>query len=87
MKKRKPVLFIDDKQASNQAISLFKQKNIDFVLYNIENFESCCGDLPTTTAPSVFAPEGVFKGIDGIKFYLSLENKNDQSLPSESAFW
>jgi hypothetical protein len=65
---RKPVLLIDDSQESSTAIELFLQTGQICVEYHIRKFEeSCCGELPTTRAPSVIAPEGVFKGLDGVR--------------------
>ena len=87
MRKRKPVLLIDDKEESRTAMQLLSTKNIEFVEYHIKKFEeSCCGDLPTTRAPSIFAPEGVFKGLDGIRQYLSIEKKQEEN-ENESAYW
>ena len=86
MAKRKPVLFIDDSANSQEAIRLFDQSRIDYVKYHIGKFEeSCCGELPTTKTPSVFAPEGVFKGLDGVRDYLSTQH--DYENLSESAYW
>jgi len=66
--KRKLVLIIDDKPDSLKAKDLLRQKEIEFVEYDIRKFaESCCGDLPTTESPSVFAPEGVFRGLRGVE--------------------
>ena len=48
--------------------------------------ESCCGELPTTRAPSLLAPEGIFKELEGIIKYVSLD-KQDFSPLSESAYW
>ena len=82
---RKPVLLIDDSQESAAAIKLFQQSSQEYVEYHIKKFEeSCCGEIPTTRAPSVFAPEGVFKGLEGVRNYLALE-KNPET--SESAYW
>jgi hypothetical protein len=82
---RKPILLIDDASDSLEAIRLFKQSGQVYVEYHIRNFEeSCCGELPTTRAPSVFAPEGVFKGLEGIKDYLAIEKLPDTG---ESAYW
>ena len=68
VKKRKPVLFIDDGKESNDAVQLFEKERISHVTYHIKKFEeSCCGEVPTTITPSVFAPDGVFKGFEGIK--------------------
>jgi hypothetical protein len=92
MKKRKPVLIIDDSSDSLKAMDLLKEKGIEFVEYDIRKFaESCCGDLPTTKAPSVFAPEGVFKGLSGVEEYITsvLASVAKEAIPreSESAYW
>jgi hypothetical protein len=73
MKKRKPVLIVDESPDSLKAADLLRKRNIKFVEYNIRKFADscCCGDLPTTKAPSVFAPEGVFKGLSGVREYAS----------------
>jgi hypothetical protein len=91
MKKRKPVLIIDDSPASLKAIEILRKRKIEFVEYDIRKFaESCCGDLPTTKAPSVFAPEGVFKGLSGVEEYIAsaaaLAKKGTLS-ESESIYW
>jgi hypothetical protein len=94
MKKRKPVLIVDDNPDSIKAINLLRERDVEFVEYDIRKFaESCCGDLPTTKAPSVFAPEGVFKGLSGVKEYVTsvvvvaaAAKKATQS-ESESAYW
>jgi hypothetical protein len=71
MKRRKPVLIVDDGSDSLKAVNLLREKGIEFVPYDIKKFaESCCGDLPTTKAPSVFASEGVFKGLSGVVDYV-----------------
>lgn len=90
MKKRKPVLFIDDKEESKKAVDLFIQEKIDYVEYHIKKFEeSCCGEVPTTITPSVFAPEGVYKELTGIRRYIDFRKKNPnyENEESESAFW
>ena len=86
-----PVLIVDDGSDSLKAIDLLRENDVEFVEYDIRKFaESCCGDLPTTKAPSVFAPEGVFKGLSGVEEYLtsvvSAAKKAIQS-ESESAYW
>ena len=92
MKKRKPVLIVDDSPDSLKAINFLREREVEFVEYDIRKFaESCCGDLPTTKAPSVFAPEGVFKGLSGVKEYVTsvaatAAKKAIQS-ESESAYW
>ena len=86
---RRPVLLVDySSPASQEAIKILRSRNIDFVEYDIGKFEeSCCGELPTTVAPSVFAPEGVFKGLEGVVQYASSERKSDLLQESESAYW
>lgn len=90
IRKRKPVLFIDDGKESKAAIQLFEKAGIAYITYNIKKFEeSCCDDVPTTISPSVFAPEGVYKGLDDIKKYIAFRKKipNYEDLKSESAYW
>ncbi len=92
MKNRKPVLIVDDGPDSLKAINLLRERDVEFVKYDIRKFaESCCGDLPTTKAPSVFAPEGVFKGLPGVEEYITavseLAGKEAIHRESESAYW
>jgi hypothetical protein len=96
MRKRKPVLIFDGSSDSAKAIGLLRKNGIEFVEYDVSKFaESCCGggDLPTTKVPSVFAPEGVFKGLDGVKEYItttavsSREANVLEKKESESAYW
>ena len=85
---RKPVLLIDDGENSKLAIEILEFNNIKFVEYHIKNFENnCCVDLPTTRAPALIAPEGVFRNLEGIKEYLRVEKNYTKSQPSESAYW
>ena len=43
---------------------------------------------PTTKAPSLFAVEGVFKGLEKINEYVSLKRDTaDSNIESESAYW
>lgn len=84
---RKPVLLVDDTENSRLAIELLEDNNIKFVEYHVRKFEEdCCTELPTTRAPALFAPEGIFKNLEGIKEYLNVEKKNT-SETSESAYW
>ena len=94
MRKRKPVLIVDESPDSLKATDLLRKRGIDFVEYDIRKFEeSCCGDMPATKAPSVFAPEGVFKGLGGVEEYVSstaaaaAANKKANPSESESAYW
>ena len=64
MVKRKPILLVDESDDSVKAIRLFEILGIEYIEYNIKKLEeSCCCELPTTKAPSVFEVEGVFKGL------------------------
>lgn len=88
MSKRKPVLLVDESDDSLKAIDLLKQSGIEYVEYNIRKFEdSCCGELPTTNAPSLFAIEGTFKGLEKINEYVSNRSNIDSVIESESAYW
>jgi len=97
MGKRKPVLIFDDSSDSAKAIGLLRKNGIEFVEYDVSKFveSCCCGDeLPTTKAPFVFAPEGVFKGLDGVKEYITIttavssrEANVLEKKDSESAYW
>ena len=86
---RKPILLVDEAEDSTKAIDLFQKSGIEYLQYDIRKFEdSCCGDLPTTKAPSIFAAEGVFKGLEKINEYISLKrNTTDSNIESESAYW
>lgn len=85
---RKPILLVDDAQESRQAVELFAKSGRQYVEYHIKKFEeSCCGELPTTRAPSVFAPEGVFRGLEGVRQYLSIERSDEGEKESKSAYW
>jgi hypothetical protein len=80
MATRKPVLLLDKSEDSIKAVNLFRNSGIDYVEYDIKKFEeSCCGELPTTKAPSVFAVEGIFKGLEKIKEYVSLNRGSAES--------
>ena len=90
MKSRKPVLIIDDGPDSIKAMNLLRERDVEFVEYDIRKFaESCCGDLPTTKAPSVFAPEGVFRGLHGVEEYVTSATASKKAIQSESdsAYW
>jgi hypothetical protein len=85
---RKPVLLIDDTESSRLAIKILESNNIQFVKYHIKKFEeNCCVDLPTTRTPALFAPEGIFRKLEGIKEYLTIEKNSTSGEPSESAYW
>ena len=74
---RKPVLLVDDTENSRLAIELLEDNNIKFVEYHVRKFEEdCCAELPTTRAPALIAPEGIFRNLEGIKEYLTVEKKS-----------
>jgi len=96
MKRRKPILIVDDSTICQRIKGIFKENEIEFVEYHIKKFEeSCCGDLPTTKAPSVIAAEGIFKGEASIANYIEyrkerkgkVEENVDPLEKSQSAFW
>jgi hypothetical protein len=85
---RKPVLLVDESDDSMKAIDLLKRLDIKYVEYNIKKFEeSCCGELPTTKAPSLLAVEGIYKGLEEINEYTSLKGDSVSDVESESAYW
>jgi hypothetical protein len=86
--KRKPVLLVDKSDDSMKAIDLLKRLDIEYVEYDMKKFEeSCCGELPTTKAPSLFAVEGIFKGLREINEYTSLKGDAASDIESEGAYW
>jgi hypothetical protein len=92
MKRRKPILIVDDGPDSLEAVDILRENGVEFVEYDIRKFaESCCGDLPTTKAPSVFAPEGVFRELKGIQEYITsvaaAARETTSKSESESAYW
>jgi hypothetical protein len=83
---------------------LFKNNKIEFVKYHIKKFEeSCCGELPTTKAPSVIAAEGIFKeeslimnyieyvkqkkGKEGQRDIKNINTKKNHIDETDSAYW
>lgn len=85
---RKPVLLIDDTENSRIARELLEDNHVEFVEYHVRKFEEdCCVELPTTKAPALFAPEGLFRNLEGIREYLRIEKVISPSEPSESAYW
>ena len=89
MVKRESVLLVDNSDDSAKAVDLLKRLGIEYIKYDIRKFEeSCCGELPTTKAPSLFAVEGVFKGLEKINEYVLLKrNTANSNIESESAYW
>ncbi len=104
MRARKPIILIDDTPQSQKIIELFKKNEIEFVKYHIQKFEeSCCGELPTTKAPSVIAAEGIFKEESLIMNYIEymkqkkangdLQTKKNENIQknhideTDSAYW
>ena len=98
MIKRKPILIVDDSFNSQKIKKIFNENKVDFVEYHVKKIEeSCCGELPTTKAPSVIAKEGVFRGEENINNYINSLKKRQQNMDldedkmkncgSESAYW
>jgi hypothetical protein len=104
LRARKPIILIDDTPQSQKIIELFKKNEIEFVIYHIQKFEeSCCGELPTTKAPSVIAAEGIFKEESLIMNYIEymkqkkangdLQAKKNENIQknhideTDSAYW
>lgn len=85
---RKAILFTDDSKECIEAKKILTSAKIGFVEYNskeIEGEAGCCGGF-TTKTPSIFAPEGIFRGLDEIKRYAEIM-KNKKGKISESAYW
>jgi hypothetical protein len=97
MKMRKPILLVDDSPVCQKIKDMFKENEIEYVEYHIKKFgESCCGEIPTTKAPSVIAAEGIFKGKDSVNDYIEYRKEMkgkqgkeevDSLEKSQSAFW
>jgi hypothetical protein len=104
LRARKPIILIDDTPQSQKIIELFKKNEIEFVKYHIQKYvESCCGELPTTKAPSVIAAEGIFKEESLIMNYIEymkqkkangdLQAKKNENIQknhideTDSAYW
>jgi hypothetical protein len=89
---RKLILIVDDSEDSLIAKELFSRKKVEYVQYHASKFEANCygsatngtGSSRLLTAPTVFAPEGVFKGLENLKSYFDMEVRDYES---ESAYW
>ena len=54
----------------------------------LRNLKKVVAVVTTTKAPAVFAVEGIFKGLEKINEYISLNRNNtDSDIESESAYW
>ncbi|MEM2922916.1 MAG: hypothetical protein QW560_00700 [Candidatus Nitrosocaldus sp.] len=85
---RKAVLFISNNDGDSIAKvrEMLASAGIEYVEYNIdEEPAGCCGGFKTET-PALFAPEGIFRGIDGIAGYIQAR-MNGSLYKSESAYW
>ncbi len=76
---------IDDSDECKKAEQLLKDEAIPYVIYKIDYEEGCCGGY-NTRVPAVFAPEGIFKGLDEIRDYVKAAKENINK-ESESAYW
>ena len=80
---RKPVVIADDSDDSQTTLKLFNKKGTEHIQYHINKLaSSCCGGasdetniVSTMTTPVVIAPEGIFKGLVGIKNYFNSERR------------
>ncbi|MEM0029299.1 MAG: hypothetical protein QW572_04510 [Candidatus Nitrosocaldus sp.] len=85
---RKAVLFISngDGDSIAKVREMLTSAGIEYVEYNIdEEPAGCCGSFRTET-PALFAPEGIFRGIDGILRYIQAR-MGGSLYKSESAYW
>ena len=86
MRKRKAILLVDDKEETKIARDILSADDIDFIEYHINEFQgSCCGELPTTKAPAIFGPTGVFRGIEGVKKFVMLQK--NLKVDDQELFW
>ena len=84
IRKRKPILLVDDSNDSQRIKKLFYESKVDFVEYHIKKFEeSCCGELPTTRTPSVIAEEGIYKEEERIKEYIKQLKEKQNKLSQQ----
>lgn len=78
------MLMIDSSKECDEALELFKKENVPYTLYKIDDRDiGCCGGYQTKV-PAVFAPEGIFRGLDGVREYLKIAKIPRES---ESAYW
>lgn len=64
------VLIIDDSRNCAEAVNIFEQMEIPFVIVPIEDIAHNNFELPT-----LLTPEGKFEGIPSIKMYTEAEKK------------
>jgi hypothetical protein len=88
VKQRKPILIIDDSFNSQRIKKIFYDNEVDFIEYHINKFEeSCCGELPTTKAPSVIGVEGIYKEEENIKNYIKyLKEKQKKQQDQQNVY-
>jgi len=86
---RKAVLFVDDSAECRKSIKFLRQARIDFVEYNLTHQQElgCCGEPFVTEVPTIFAPEGIFRGLGGIKKYTKMMKNRKPLEASKSAWW
>lgn len=87
MSSSKLILIVDDSEDSLIAKELFSKKKVEYVQYHASKFEAnCCGSASNGTGssrlltpPTVFVPEGVFKGLENVKSYFDMELRDYES--------
>ncbi len=81
---RKAVLMVDGSEECKKAEEILANENIPYVIYKIDE-PSCCNDY-TTKVPALFAPEGIYRGINEIMEYTRIAKSNTNK-ESESSYW
>lgn len=83
---------MDESDDSRIAEELFRRNNVEYVQYHVNKLEGgCCAGTSyenessnLISAPTIFAPEGVFRGLDQVKRYFDVE---ERLYESKSAYW
>lgn len=75
---------VDDSEDSLIAKELFSKKKVEYVQYHASKLKQRYWKFPFTKAPTIFVPEGVFKGLENVKNYFDMEVRDYES---ESVNW
>lgn len=84
---RKAIFFVDESEECKKARRVLEKAKISFVEYDVRHQTEygCCGGMEIKV-PAVYAPEGIFTGINGIREYVE-RTKSKNWTESESAYW